>query len=65
MKSKTVEEELKLKISELKLELTENIGEDKKVSQFRKTLNSVAPLLEELESSTAARKSTLKRSGII
>ena len=55
---------MKKKISELKCELTENIEEDKKVAQLRKTLNSVAPLLEDLASAEPSRKSTLKRLGM-
>ena len=55
---------MKKKISELKCELTENIEEDKKVAQLRKTLNNVAPLLEDLASAEPSRKSTLKRLGM-
>ena len=55
---------LKKKISELKCELAQNIEEDKKVAQFRKTLNTVAPLLEDLVSAEPTRKSTLKRLGM-
>ena len=56
-----LDEEVKEKISELKIDLAKNVEENKKVADLRKTLNSVAPLLEDLENSSATRKSTLKR----
>ena len=64
VQTEVVDTTLKKKISELKCELTENIEEDKKVAQFRKTLNTVAPLLEDLVIAEPSRKSTLKRLGM-
>ena len=54
--------ELKEKLSALKVELEENVEEDKRVVDIRKTLKSVGPLLENVEALKVERKSTLKRS---
>lgn len=54
-------QEVSQKISDLKIELAENVEEDKKITELRKTLTSLTPLLEDLQNSKSTRKSTLKR----
>lgn len=54
-------QEVSQKISDLKIELAENVEEDKKITELRKTLTSLTPLLKDLRNSKSSRKSTLKR----